>query len=1154
MSERWYDQSNSSKDVVTQPTPVASKIIHKMNTNKEFGVVSDISEMESKALSDIQIQDGVEIKLPSSSHDSITQENQDESASDDSSSNGDMNLIVKRSPEQTRTPNLNRLRDFLLENRSPGQGNLLRKLKAIRKEDSDVSESSNNIILPENNKSSKKIEKDIKLDIQDSHSMSDVESGNTTTLDTHITLEKFNYSPPDTPESERLTPNNDFKQIERIIDSPTTESKNGQVKEHNTTATDTLKNIKIVTHSIEEAGNNLLIVPAEEETQTIEKHNTKGDTFRKISLHRKESSNLLIDENDNEGIIGNDVTKSKLNQNTTIDEEQYIDDTTADANISNQWIFRPDGGANTSESFDKTTQLIHSIKTQLIESQPEVQMDTQINIHSIPSMSTQHDKTQILKSETQLIEKKYAKQKITQNTSSSTDHQIEIEAQSIHDINEDRLSTQEDISKIQTGLSQFDTPLNTNKTNIEPILEVPETSSPSKIIHELNVAEAIESSTSSPSPQERRSSSKNLVFLKVSSKPNLLPSSINENDYENTMKYSTIETRADNIIMSDAEMTQELPELPEGEVEESQRILVGRRKSKRSIEGLEVSQENSNTIATLLHTQGQKTAFPSKIREEDKQLLTKENIVFEEAVWCQYSINFHFYPGIIESRDPETNMLHVLFETDELQAKDEDTYHLDIRVGDSVKYNGSPYKVTALECCSHNERVVRCIRGYDTVHLKKKNSSNSDQILIVPLSSIYIDLDEWVKRRKIVLDPQQASKFQNKQIQPPKESTFKRKKKMSLSPRKKQDVNYKESSDDDDFGSNNDDPVFEPKEIPHVAPVKSKENILHSIPSGSNHNGFILNSEEVDSKTKADSVPDSNILENNHPDQHVKIFENCIFVLTSLFENRDEIRDLIEAEGGYVIDLGFSNLFSYSTELNDHTLKEFQLQLEWKKYSKIANYRLACLITKKYLRSPKYLETLALGWPTLHWRFIHECLSHNRLMYNLIPNYLLPSGESSRLRLDDSSDSMVVKSSNIFKFYTNLLAGETLDSQVYLTNDLMNDFIVIICGNSNLTEFVKFVFACFGVKRLYQLVISECSENFIDNLETVKEAVTQCENINFKLLFYLNADKSNFETARMVGKVQEELATKLDTSVSYYVEYKEWLIQTIINGSTGFPV
>lgn len=152
--------------------------------------------------------------------------------------------------------------------------------------------------------------------------------------------------------------------------------------------------------------------------------------------------------------------------------------------------------------------------------------------------------------------------------------------------------------------------------------------------------------------------------------------------------------------------------------------------------------------------------------------------------------------------------------------------------------------------------------------------------------------------------------------------------------------------------------------------------------------------------------------------------------MTSLFENREELRQTIESQGGTVIESGFSTLFNFTHPLakslvnkgNTDNIRELALKLTWQPHSLFADCRFACLITKRHLRSLKYLETLALGWPTLHWKFISACIEKKRIVPHLIYQYLLPSGESFRLSLDSPSKGGIIKSNNIFHFIHNSYA------------------------------------------------------------------------------------------------------------------------------------
>ena len=123
---------------------------------------------------------------------------------------------------------------------------------------------------------------------------------------------------------------------------------------------------------------------------------------------------------------------------------------------------------------------------------------------------------------------------------------------------------------------------------------------------------------------------------------------------------------------------------------------------------------------------------------------------------------------------------------------------------------------------------------------------------------------------------------------------------------------------------------------------------------------------------------------------------------------------------------GFEHFLHYDSESKVFNWIDPQLKL----------FKFSCLLSENYSRSPKYLEALALGWPVLHPRFIEQCIIAGDFHEELILKNLLPSGESNRFINHGSHQRTVVKSSNIYQFYTNLLSGLTLEPVSYTHLDV----------------------------------------------------------------------------------------------------------------------
>lgn len=385
------------------------------------------------------------------------------------------------------------------------------------------------------------------------------------------------------------------------------------------------------------------------------------------------------------------------------------------------------------------------------------------------------------------------------------------------------------------------------------------------------------------------------------------------------------------------EQTQELPEVLDQadnnkikQSFESEEPLNPSRKRKDNIIILDDDFEDSSTPFKIPRFQ---STF-KELRNSDPELLTSKDISCNNAVWYYFS-DCNYYPGkVVSQKENEPGFCTVQFETRQNDVKIEDIYYLDLRCGEKLHWKMNEYEVVALECRNPNDSdVIRCIRGYDTVHLKRilRNGKLSKDTIVDSIGSVYITTEEWAKRAKIKLDDE-GNKFGP--LAELRRSARSRSARNSLSPIKK---------------------VSE-----------SCNNSTTEIYRDTFHDTTILH--QIDSNRGT-------------------IFEKCLFVLSGLSdEDRKRTSYLIELQAGYVVNVGFEKLLVY-----DETSHRLKWQDSW-----LENYEFVCLVSGGFSRSPKYLEALALGFPVLHWRFIEQCLAKGQISVKIITQNLLPSGESNR--------------------------------------------------------------------------------------------------------------------------------------------------------------
>lgn len=501
--------------------------------------------------------------------------------------------------------------------------------------------------------------------------------------------------------------------------------------------------------------------------------------------------------------------------------------------------------------------------------------------------------------------------------------------------------------------------------------------------------------------------------------------------------------------------------------------------------------------------QSEQLKYPKRIKYTDPSYLTKDDIMFKDSIWyCDSGLKY--YPGKILHSNAKINTSCVLLSTGTYNINQSDIFYLDIRISDMVIWNKKLYHVFALEYRPHEHKLIECIRGYNFVHLKlvRKSGTLGKKVLVKPLSSISLNLNEWIKRPKIILNRHShilIFPFRNPQY--------------SL---KGHNVTMEKSNS---LHNSNEDTVC---------------NMGHL---------YKTNTEEM--STPCNNIGIKSMISSIIPTHGGKIFEKCIFVFTNLpITHRDELMYLIESESGTIISSGFSSYLDY---------KEGSLVWIDNKYK---SYRFAGLITEKHVTSPKYLETLALGWPILHWKFICYCLEIGRFDVEKLFTFLLPSGESCRLTINSGTKSEVVKSSNIFKFYVNILSNKTLGDQLSTSTIQMTNFSLLIYKKSNFNRFLEFIWSCYRVPHWDFIEDSTKSnsrtdgETIDDNL--IHQLVEFCSNENDKeKLIYINIDDE--DVAKELKKrmiLQLQLRNCLHDKI--HIESKEWLIQSIINEDLGF--
>ncbi|RLV91720.1 DNA repair protein RAD9 [Spathaspora sp. JA1] len=246
------------------------------------------------------------------------------------------------------------------------------------------------------------------------------------------------------------------------------------------------------------------------------------------------------------------------------------------------------------------------------------------------------------------------------------------------------------------------------------------------------------------------------------------------------------------------------------------------------------------------------------------------------------------------------------------------------------------------------------------------------------------------------------------------------------------------------------------------------------------------------------------------------LFSGWLFCITGIVgERKEEIKQMIESNGGILLDRELNEIFEYNSVDNSLVLKSNYL----------AGLSFGALISNTYCRSAKYLQSLALGWPILSDVYIDDCI-RDKSMREAWSGYLLPSGQSKRLS--------VVKSQDVYKFRKNYEAGVLLSGQLSLNSELLHNMDIIVLTdnvNANSLETSKLIFYSFGAKSLQY-----CSKS---------GQVT-------KIIKSLGSDVLVYDDGDIIDKLLSAMASrstrKRKESKKVRVVDWEWLVQCVIGG------
>lgn len=185
------------------------------------------------------------------------------------------------------------------------------------------------------------------------------------------------------------------------------------------------------------------------------------------------------------------------------------------------------------------------------------------------------------------------------------------------------------------------------------------------------------------------------------------------------------------------------------------------------------------------------------------------------------------------------------------------------------------------------------------------------------------------------------------------------------------------------------------------------------------------------------------------------MFLGCLFCLTNIGkamsdQRRVQLRNLVETNGGTLLEDGFEELFTYNKDESGLLIGCHQLD----------GYHFAALVSNSYGRSAKYLQALSLGWPIVTDSFISDCVNSDSRPDSW-PAYLLPAGQSKKTNS--------VKSIDVYQFRRNYEKGHRLSNQLGNNRHLLKGYHILFVDNKTNhknRDTCEFIFHAFGAKSL----------------------------------------------------------------------------------------
>ncbi|KAH3679607.1 hypothetical protein WICMUC_000839 [Wickerhamomyces mucosus] len=205
-------------------------------------------------------------------------------------------------------------------------------------------------------------------------------------------------------------------------------------------------------------------------------------------------------------------------------------------------------------------------------------------------------------------------------------------------------------------------------------------------------------------------------------------------------------------------------------IEEDEDMVLSRRLPKRSkktvnYEESDDEDEDDNFIRykrrrlNQAHISSSNSVLPDTILRQETKDLTEEDIAFPNAVWSLF--NAQYFPGLLLETVKSSTKIEYKVKFSDTVDKMTTVTPLDLRINDLVEIHQVTYIITGLECSEQDinqKEIIRCMRGYDHILVKKHRSKRTikngkDPVeKKYPIGILRMSTEEWHKFHRINSD------------------------------------------------------------------------------------------------------------------------------------------------------------------------------------------------------------------------------------------------------------------------------------------------------------------------------------------------------------------------------------------------------------------